>query len=217
MATSCYQQYLREGGTGSVRRYLFPEDYLHLGRVRPLKTPRFDFTQFEFDRLVSHYDSLFGRENVHVFAYEELAADRDLFLSRFCQRLALDCPANLDNKRYNTGYRAGLIPLARLMNLFTVRGVANKVALLHIPFWYKLRELILEQLNSWPLFGPRVRAEALLGRQTCDWIRQRFWQSNAALSRRIGIDLSELGYATAPPVRLHERPSRARILRILTH
>src|SRR5438094_3185299 len=42
MAASCYQQYLREGGTASIRRYLFPEEYLFLGTVRPLKVPRFD-------------------------------------------------------------------------------------------------------------------------------------------------------------------------------
>ena len=217
MATSCYQQYLREGGTSSVHRYLFPEDYLHLGRVRPLKTPRFDFTQFEFDRLVAHYDSLFGRENVFVFAYEDLVADRDLFLSRFCAELALNCPTQMQNKRYNAGYRAGLIPIARVMNLFTVRGVANKVSLVHVPYWYKLRELLLERLNRLPLFGPRAAPEKLLGHQTCDWIRQRFWQSNVALGRRMGIDLAELGYATQPPVTLKERPRRARIFGLMKH
>jgi len=217
MAASCYQQYLREGGTGSVHRYLFPEDYIHLGKVRPLKTPRFDFTQFEFDRLVAHYDSLFGWENVFVFPYEELAGDRDLFLSHFCEQLGLRCPSRLDNKRYNAAYRPGLIPLARLMNLFTVRGVANKLTLIHIPFWYKLRELLLERLNRLPMFGSPSAPEDLLGRPTYDWIRQRFWQSNEALTRRMGTDLSALGYAIEPPAILHERPSRARALSFMKH
>ena len=209
MAASWYQQYLREGGTGSVRHYLFPEDYLFLGKVRPLKVPRFDFSAFDYDRLIAHYDSLFGRERVFVFAYEQLARDPAAFIVDFCRKLDLPLPDNLDQSRLNSSYRAALVPAARLLNLFSRREVADKTTLVHIPFSFKAREYLLEKLNRLPLFGPVRSPEALLGGETAEWIRQRFAGCNRALQERMGADLAQLGYATGPSDGAVRRPSRS--------
>lgn len=217
MAASCYHQYLREGGTGSVHHYLFPEDYIHLGNVRPLKNPRFDFTQFEFHRLVAHYDRLFGRENVHVFAYEQFARDPNRFLEAFAARLELDLPEAPKQRRFNTSFRWLVLPVARLMNLLTRRSVADKRTLVHVPFWYPVRTVLLEGMNMVPLLGKRPSARALLGRHTYDWIGQRFWQSNRALSERMGLDLASFGYTTTPPEQPVARPKRSRLLALGKH
>ena len=213
MAASWYQQYLREGGTASVRHYLFPEDYLFLGKARPLKVPRFDFSAFDYDRLVAHYDSLFGRRQVFVFAYEQLVRDPAAFIADLCRHLDLTLPDGLDHSRLNSSYRAALVPAARLLNLFSRREVADKTTLFHIPFSFKAREFLLEKLNRLPLFGPVRSPEALLGRETVEWIRQRFAASNRALQERMGVDLSELGYATAAPSRPVERPARSSLFK----
>src|SRR5690606_32375639 len=106
MAAACYNQYLREGGTGSVRRYLFPEDYRHLTKMRPFKTPRFDFAQFDYLGLVDHYDRLFGRGNVHVFAYEALARDRGRFIVAYRAALGLEGGEAAEGDRpVNASYR----------------------------------------------------------------------------------------------------------------
>jgi hypothetical protein len=212
MAASWYQQYLREGGTASVRHYLFPEDYLFLGKARPLKVPRFDFSAFDHDRLVAHYDSLFGRESVFVFAYEQLACDPETFITDFCRRLDLPLPERLDHSRLNSSYRAALVPAARLLNLFSRREVADKRTLVHIPFSFKAREYLLEKLNRLSLFGPVRSPEALLGGDTAEWIRQRFAASNRALQERMGVDLGELGYATKPADCEVSRPRRSRLI-----
>ena len=212
MAASLYQQYLREGGTGSVHRYLFPEDYLHLGRIRPLKAPRFDFSALEYDRLIAHYDALFGRDRVLAFAYEQFGRDPRGFLTGFCAKLGIPMPAELDLSPINSSYRAGLIPVARCLNLFTRRSVAEKSTLLHIPYWYPARKLILRGLNRSPLFGRVPPAQRLLGTSTVSWIRQRFAQSNRALQERLGVNLEELGYATEQQ-ELLQRPTRSALLR----
>ncbi|RST29961.1 hypothetical protein HMF7854_03305 [Sphingomonas ginkgonis] len=208
LAASHYHQYLREGGTTSASRYLFPADYRHLGHQRPLKVPRFDFAAFEFDRLVAHYDRLFGRDRVHVFAFEQFRRDRAGFLVRFCAELGLEPPSETSLRGVNGAYRTGLIPVVRGANLFTRRAVADKTVLFHLPYWYTARKWLLERLNRSPVFGAVPSTERLLGDETCAWIRERFWRSNAALAERMGVVLGALGYATAPLLAPARRPIR---------
>src|SRR5262249_2258183 len=156
-----------------------------LGRTRPLKMPRFDFTQFEYDRLIAHYDGLFGAENVFIFAYEEFAADPARFIPEFCRRLGLEEPDGLDEMKDNGAFRPAILPLARALNLFTRRAVANKTVILHIPFWYAVRAKLLELFDRMALFGQRPSPERLLGRRTFAWIEQRFWENNRALAERM--------------------------------
>lgn len=66
---SVYAQYVLRGGTMSHSRFFDfkPElGYFHF-------TPE----HFEYDRLVSHYQSLFGRDNVYVLTQESLIQDID--------------------------------------------------------------------------------------------------------------------------------------------
>ena len=215
LAASCYQQYLREGGTSSVHRYLFPEDYLHLGNLRPLKVPRFDFSQFEFDRLIAHYDSLFGRDNVFIFAYEQFARDPQAFVREFCRRLEIEQPAQIEWRKINSSYRSGLIPIVRFLNLFTRRSVANKRAVLHIPYWYSVRKRLLNKLNALSVFGRSPSPRNLLGITTHQWIEQRFCASNAAIEKRIGISLTALGYCTRCPETALPKPENSIISKMI--
>jgi hypothetical protein len=211
-AASHYQQYLREGGTWSARHYLFPEAYRHLGKARVFKYPHFRFAQLDYRGLISLYDTLFGRESVHVFAYEELALDRDRLLQRMRDELDLDfaTPAAIRN-RVNRSYRAPLLPLARFLNLFTGRSVAGKKTLLHIPFWYPARKHLLRQLNRLPL-GEVPSPQRLLGPQGMRWIAGRVWESNRWLQARMAMDLRPLGYPLDPPDEPAERPTRSPML-----
>lgn len=195
MAAACYNQYLREGGTGSVRRYLFPEEYRHLTKVRPFKTPRFDFSQFDYLGLIRHYDALFGRENVHVFAYEALAREPGSFLAAYCMRLGLEGARAEHGRRVNASYRRGLLPIARFLNLFTARSVADKRVIVHIPYWYPARKWLLARMNRWKIFGEPLSPTRLVGEDAAAWIRARFAPMNRALCVRMGVDLADLGYA----------------------
>ena len=215
MCAALYSQYLREGGTGSVRRYLFPEHYRHLTKVRPFKTPRFDFSQLDSSGLIRHYDHLFGRENVHVFAYEAFTRDRNRFLAEYSASLGLAGPVADDaGRRVNTAYRRGLMPVARFLNLFTARSVADKRVLVHVPYWYPLRKRLLERLNRLPILGRPPSPERLLGASTTAWVRGRHAAMNLALSERLGTDLAAFGYATKDDP-LTDRPSRPAWLRAL--
>jgi len=215
MAAACYHQYVREGGTASIGRYLFPDQHRHLAKLRPFKTPRFDFAQMDYAGLIRRYDALFGRERVHVFAYEAFAHDPAGFLAAYCDRLGIEaeeCPAH--ECAVNASHRRGTLALARVLNLFTERSVADKRVLVHIPYWYGARKWLLRQLDAFPLMGTRPSAEALLGPQTTAWIRGEFAPMNRWLADRMGSDLAALGYALdAKPANRPERPPMLRALR----
>ena len=200
-AVSWYLQYLREGGTASVRRYLFADAYAHAGHDRPFKLPRFDFSQIDYAGLIRRYDALFGAENVLVIPYEQLARDREATLSTMGERLGVTLTAR-STRRVNSGYRRALMPLARAANLFTERAVPGKTTLVHLPYWYVVRKALFAQLNRSPVFGRSPKADTLLDHQTQDWIAQRFWVVEP-LAR--GTDRR-----TAPPARLSARPARTR-------
>lgn len=214
MAAALYHQYVREGGTGGVRRYLFPENYRHLTKVRPFKTPRFDFAQLDYQGLISTYDRLFGRDRVHVFPYEALARDRDRFLEDFATSFGLDLTPATGGRSVNASYRAGTLLLARASNLFTARSVSDKWTILHLPYWYPARKWLLKQVDRVPLLGPRRRAETLLGPEIVAFIRGEFAGINRWLMERSGADLAALGYAIdAPKVSAPKRPAWLKALR----
>lgn len=201
LAASTYQQYVREGGTASPLRYLFPEEYRHLGYARPLKAARFDFASMDHHLLIDLYDQLFGRTNVHVFAYEAFAADPTAFLREFRARLGYDMEGEpAVRERVNGSYRRGLLPLARFLNLFTERQVADKRVLVHIPYWYGLRKRLLRRLNRLPIFGRPPNAQTLFGREAVRWIEARFVEGNQLLAKRMAQDLAALGYPMRKPM-----------------
>jgi len=212
-ALSWYQQYLREGGTRSVRRYLFGDSYQQPGRLRPFKLPHFSFDQLDYRGLIEHYDRLFGTRNVHVFPYERLTRDRDALLDEMAHRLGWPTLPDLaDDRRVNAGYGVGLMTLARGMNLFTARSVADKRTLVHLPFWYPVRKGLLGALNRTGLF-PRATPERVLGKAVVRWIHHYFWRSNRWLEGRMETDLRVLGYPLDPPRIEAEEPARSPLLR----
>jgi len=212
IAVSSYQEYVREGGTHSLKRYLFPNAFLPFQKFRPFKLPRFDFAQFDYRGLVEHYDGLFGRENVHLFAYEQLTRDPQALLRDMAERLELvvDLDA-ISWTKVNPSYRGGLIPIARALNLLTARSVADKRTLLHVPFSYPLRKELIAALNRLPVWG----AAPALGPRIAAWIAERFWQSNRWLSDRMGLNLAVLGYPIEPPAAPAANPARAHLPRWL--
>ena len=208
MIAAVYQQYVRGGGTYRPHRYLFPHARLRGAFAEPDKVPRFSFAHFEYDRLIAHYDALFGAENVHVLPYEELCRDRDAVIGRLARLtgLALD-PARISAARRNASYARPLVPLARAANHFTRRTVLDKRTFLHVPGWYHVRRRILEGLNATGLFGRAPSPEQLLGADIAAFVRRHYVDSNRRLAAlRPALPLAALGY----PLERDETPAAAR-------
>lgn len=194
MAAALYMHYIREGGTHSPKRYFFPERYRKDVARHSFKYPVFSFDHLEYIGLVEHYESLFGKGRVHIFAYESFRTDPVPFVRMFAERLGLEVDwGKVDFEAENTGYGANAIRLARLLNRFTYRSVLDKRFCLNL-LSNKFRSELPRMLNRSRLRGQRPTPERILGPELLGYLRERFVPTNRRLSERYGLVLSELGY-----------------------
>lgn len=186
-----YAQYVSGGGTWSARRYFDTARFMRGALTRPWKAPVFEFEHFEFDRLVAHYDSLFGRERVHVYPYEALR-DPAALLARLAADtgLALD-DAEVPGGRANASLGAGALLLLRGVNLFTRQSVVNKDWLVDLPGGQGLRHAAKWLLARAPGLNGRA---AQLPRVVRERIAAHYPESNRRLAALHDLPLAELGY-----------------------
>jgi hypothetical protein len=183
MIESSYREYVRQGGTHSIRRYL-----LHPEARKVL--PLFAFEHFDYRGFTTLYWELFGKERVTVCLYEELAEDNVRFAARLATALGLDVSLEgLSTRRENEGMSSAGLTATRLLNRFTREHVGYKQYALHVPKMLALSRrvgaLVSRVLPARrPLLDGELRAE----------IRVRYAESNAWLARETGLDLARHGY-----------------------
>jgi hypothetical protein len=209
MIAACYMQYVRGGGTHGLHRYLFPSLYLRGAYAQPFKVPRFTFDHFDYDRLIAHYDALFGRENVRVYPFEDLR-DQQAMLARMERDLELRLDRNrIAFDRPNASWSGALLPTARFLNHFTDRTVEDKARVLHIPGFYLLRAGALNALSR--IYRRRGQTR-VVGATLERWVAARFAASNARLRALRpgllpdGLYPAEEGGDVAIPEARQERP-----------
>lgn len=195
MIASTYKQYIKEGGTHGVNRYLAPRRYLSNSGFRQAKAPYFTFDHFEYLPLIRHYRNVFGEENVKVYPFEAFTRDNQGFAKRYAAELELDIDwGRVQYQQANPPYQRVPLLLARVLNHFTLRDVADKHYLLNIPGFYRIRGKLMRGLNKLPIAGGQVSSEKLLGKRWIGYIIDRFAESNQQLAAETGLDLAEFGY-----------------------
>lgn len=185
---STYMMYLDMGGT------MTPEEFFD--QRPPYNHFAFDASMFMFDRIVEHYASLFGAENVIVMPQEVLDRDIRLFLSTLCDFCGVEAgdriapltdrprrgvgapPAGMRLLRYANRFRGGLVNPEMRSALAPLGRLLAKVA----------RRSILPGDGGAELSGVIFR---------------RFGGTYADSNRRLQafspFDLNSLGYETAKP------------------
>lgn len=208
---AAYQQYVRAGGTHGVHRYLFPADHLIGPNRVTYKQPRFDIDFFVYSRLIAYYEALFGRENVHLFLFEQFQREGLDFLRGYADQLGLDVAwEEVSLAPRLASYGLPLTLFARFLNLFTARSVLDKNHLIHVPGWYRPRRILLEALNRSRLFGAPPSPERLLGKPLLDWLERHYAPDNRRIAERHGLPLREYGYPMDGEADLIERPRPGR-------
>lgn len=187
---SIYAQYVNEGGSLSLRRFL---DLSPEGR-------HLDLARFEYDRLIEAYQARFGADRVLVLPYEQFTQDPAAYLESWCSWLGVAPDAvDLDP---SVPHNVSMSPLGqrilRLANrLFRKSGFNPKPLLFE---WEKAgdvrhklqRSLDPKLLRRIPWPSPRVP------RSVEEAIRARVAASNARTAELTGLDLAAYGYAVAP-------------------
>jgi len=195
MILSTYRQYVNNGGMLSLDAFVQGFDWWW-------QSP-FELGQYAYDRLVAHYHSRFGQENVLVLPYELFRRDGREFVLRIIGFAGARAePSAVDSLPFgaflNAGRPAGYVVAKRQVNRF-----------------------VRHQLSPWAPFGVGSRrgrlmlglssragriAPAALNRRLEERMRDTiasaagdyYRDSNARTSELIGIDLAEYGYDLPP-------------------
>ena len=168
---SVYMQYVRRGGCLSARRFF--------AGSHALGFDGFDPVHFEYDRLVRHYQTIFGSENVRVQTQEQLAKDPAGFVAGLAAFAGAPEAPMPSTKREAASESEHAVPFLRRINRFFKDG-ANPAPLVNLTpaahFAYRLvgwgfrRPAVKKLLTSRPVTA--VAREMFEG---------RFGAANAAL------------------------------------
>jgi len=193
-----YLQYVRGGGTRSLRRFLFPYAYDHDFANRWHKKPLFSLNRYAYQHLIRHYRSVFGADNVHVFLYEDFAADPAGFARRFAARFGLEVAfERLGYDRRNPSFGWVSLQLARLTGPFFRWDTPDRLTILPVlPKW--LHKGGIAAFDKTPLRGPRVTTRRLFGPRLYRELHDRFAEANRVLAEELDLGLAAYGYPLAP-------------------
>lgn len=183
---AAWLQYVKGGGTFGLERYLFGRDRLSPVAPERDEAPGFRLDHFDYHRLIGLYDMLFGPDRVHVFRYEDFRADPRGFASAFAARFGLEVDlSQIDFDARNPSLSRPLLWMARAMNLFTRRAVADKNWFIHIPGWYRLSRRLLRRLNGSGRCGRPLRTADLMDHRLSAWLRAHYARAEALLATRL--------------------------------
>ena len=188
MILSSYGQYVRAGGVCSLRDYLRgPGDF---------RLPWFRLSYFRYDRLIRHYQSLFGREQVLVEAYERFREDPEAYVRRICDFCGVVLKEELPYRQVkNPGLGPLALGLQRRLNPFVVRDSLNGNSALAMPLLRGPSRALLRGLDR---LSPRALNERLrAGWERCvaEAAEGYYEESNRRTEEATGLELARLGYA----------------------
>jgi len=188
MIVSAYAQYVRSGGTLSLRRWMNPPER---GRAR---LPAFDERYFMFDRLTGLYRDLFGSERVLTIPYEQLRADPDAFAARVISFAGAEGSFTPPTSRENPGLSGLACMLKRPANALLVMDRINPRA------WVDSERVSVATRGAFeradrltPGFVRTAFARRMRGAVE-SWAGDRFRASNRRLNQVVSEDLGALGY-----------------------
>lgn len=190
MIASAYRQYVKEGGTFSVDAYLHPYEFYK--GFMPEKFPCFTFEHFRYVDLIKFYIDLFGRENVHVFLYEDLRKDNELFIEKFIEELRLDIAKThkqVQKQKPNPSYSDLQLAVGRFLNLFTYKDTPYKRYLFRIEKTYPKLLGLQKRIGRIPFINHFSSSAQLLGEKNLHFIKQYYEKSNLEIKNITGISL----------------------------
>ncbi|HET8804251.1 MAG TPA: hypothetical protein VFM72_06695 [Aequorivita sp.] len=185
MLKSCYFQYLKNEGSYSIDKYLFPPE---------LRLPSRDNLNYHF--IIDYYQKLFGKEHVLALPYEMFEQDPQVFIAKICELISIDSKMFMEkvdfSERINKGYPASLLQIKRYLNPFILQNYPNAGNTFYSTIfhgcWVLLKKIPISVLGT--------NFEKNVKRKIEVFAKDRYTESNRKTSALIDIDLGKYGYDT---------------------
>ena len=190
---SCWYQYVKKGGTGSLKNYLRPRADGHV--------PLFHRDHFSYDALIEYYQGLFGTKRVKVLPFEWFRDEPSKFLTEIVKFGGFEMPESLPiRKKRNKAAPPVKVLLRSRFNLVIRRDTVNQCS----PYASWLGAAILLPLIE---TAGRLTPEGINRRYRRRWqdfvdreFSGYFAQSNRRTQELTGLDLESMGYQVAEAV-----------------
>lgn len=178
---SIYKYYIFCGGTDNFKRFVRPK--LNFQSV----TNHFDINSLKFYELITMYEEIFKRENIHVFLYEEFKNNKNKVISDICKFLKVEAP-NIENEKIvNSSIKSGLFIFTfRFINKFLI-GMGKNSSLINSYGLY-LR-VILRKIDNILFFLPKFKTDFSIVRN-----REEIYSSNLKLQKYLKKNLGKYNY-----------------------
>ncbi|HOK62204.1 MAG TPA: hypothetical protein PLF12_11930 [Tenuifilum sp.] len=184
---SAYSHYVMAGGTYSPSRFLGIKPMF----IKPyMGYNQFSTKLFEYDKLIDLYISLFGKDKVHIFLYEDFAENPNRFIALFCNTLQLDAPQGQTLNRLNARYSYIALQIQRFLNRFALGNTPFKQYFINFPSIYKISRSLILATDKYCSF-PKYKFD----KKVHHWVELRFKESNQCLSQWVSKEkLLRWGY-----------------------
>lgn len=160
------------------------------------------FRKMEYDRLVSFYANLVGRENLLVLPLELMKVDMGRFILSVQAMLdGLNIPP-IEGRTVNPSTQLQTVTnLWRMANILFVRAQKltepnERLRARARLAYFSLKRKTTPRLNQWLDGGPHLR----LSEELVEQLEPRFAASNRRLQSCVPADLEALGYSLSAPV-----------------
>lgn len=187
---SNYFQYLSEGGTHGINKYL--------NTKYDGKRPGFSPGHIEYHFLIEDYQEKFGKENVLVLPYELLETNIFEFFYALGKFLRIEIkPADV-NKRHNVNTNQYVNYELRFLNYFIYSSSVNNMSFLKNRL---LKKIAFSMKNLISQFIPKKYDTSIQNKlkgEIRKWSQNRFADSNFITQSLTGLDLSEFNYKLPP-------------------
>jgi hypothetical protein len=192
MICSTYKQYVRVGGTASLRDYLDPPFY----RTRlPLRMPLFQFDYFCYHALVEYYRSLFDEDNVLVLPYELFRAQPQEFVGRITRFAGGKTGMNFPyNEQVNFALSASAVALKRRLNVIAKYDPVNPNVVIRKPSLARLIDRFITRVDALVSQGKKKKWDAEMKSVIQEMSGEMFRESNRRLNALMEDDLAQYHY-----------------------
>ena len=181
---STYLHYIHFGGTFSFNRFFYNPGYYEISKIG-----MFHHEFFDYWKLYAMYVSLFGKENICVFLFEEFIANIKSFISDFSKKIQLRFNVgsiNFDPENTGMSYKDAMLK----------RWTVNRFTHYNIPAKQFLFSLFYRPDKMWkPIFRPeKNRTKLVISKKVYQEITNLYQKDNEKLFLEIGVDRKKYGY-----------------------
>ena len=185
--TSAYIYYVKKGGTYSSEKMA---DMIINNKLK------FSLNFLKYDEIIELYWSVFGKENVDIYLYEDFCQNPRGFITNYTKRYNFEIDLNeIDFSPRNKKISRSLLNFLLFTNRFTKYNNPFKKYIADVPYVYNIFNEHIDFWNKLIISRKRINTTELFNAIQINYIKDYFRESNSNLIRTYNLkDINKYDY-----------------------